>query len=95
MSQLDELPSTSLLHCAARKGHLEDLEIHLIKAARLSRALWVALQNEDLCEDDRSRLALAELASEVADHASAAEFVFFKTPAKNLTSDIAVSEMGK
>jgi hypothetical protein len=45
----------------------------------LSRALWIALANEEISsEDDRTRYALMELASEVADHASAAEYVFSK-----------------
>ena len=66
-----------LLHLPGRADHLEDLEEHLLKASRLARALWVALSNEDISSgDDRTRNALMELASEVADHASAAEYVF-------------------
>ncbi len=66
-----------LLHLPGRVDHLEDLEEHLLKASRLARALWLALSNEDISSgDDRTRFALMELASEVADHASAAEYVF-------------------
>ena len=66
-----------LLHLPGRVDHLEDLEEHLLKASRLARALWVALSNEDISSgDDRTRFALMELASEVADHASAAEYIF-------------------
>jgi hypothetical protein len=65
------------LHLPARINHLEDVEEHLLKASRLARALWLALSNEDITSgDDRTRFALMELASEVADHASAAEYVF-------------------
>ena len=65
------------LHWPAREDHLESLEQHLMKASQLSRALWVALSNEGhSCEDERSRLALEQLASTVADHASAALFMF-------------------
>ena len=66
-----------LLHLPGRIDHLEDLEEHLLKASRLARALWLALSNEDISSgDDRTRNSLMELASEVADHASAAEYVF-------------------
>ncbi len=65
------------LHWPARADHLEEIENHLHKAARLSRALWVALSNADFNTGElRNRDALIELASEVADHASAAEYVF-------------------
>ena len=65
------------LHLSGRIDHLEDLEQHLLKAASLARALWLAVANEELSSDDeRTRRALMELASEVADHASAAEYVF-------------------
>jgi hypothetical protein len=65
------------LHLPGRVHHLEDLEEHLLKASRLARALWLALSNEEISSgDNRTRFALMELASEVADHASAAEYVF-------------------
>jgi hypothetical protein len=73
---IDEKLAQSL-HLQDRVDHLEDLEEHLLKASRLARALWLALSNEDISSgDDRARFALMELASEVADHASAAEYVF-------------------
>lgn len=66
-----------MLHQPGRIKQLEDLENHLLKASRLSRALWLALCSEDVSsEDERTRRALMQLASEVADHASAAEYVF-------------------
>jgi hypothetical protein len=67
-----------LLHTSCRQNDLLDLEEHMRKAARLSRALWEALDNPELSEDPRRRLALQELASEVADHASAAEVIFLR-----------------
>jgi hypothetical protein len=73
---IDEKLAQSL-HLPGRIDHLEDLEEHLLKASRLARALWIALSSEDISSEDvRSRFALMELASEVADHASAAEYVF-------------------
>ncbi len=70
------------LHLPGRIKQLENLEEHLLKATRLSRALWMALCNEDLSlEDERAHYALMELASEVADHARAAEYVFQKAAA--------------
>jgi hypothetical protein len=65
------------LHSPMRADHLESLEEHLNSAASLSRALWIALSNED-CDglEERSRVALLELAGVVADHASAAVCVF-------------------
>jgi hypothetical protein len=58
-----------------------DFEMHASKAARLSRALWEALCNYDASYDDeRSRAALIELADSVADHASATEYLFHKSP---------------
>jgi hypothetical protein len=44
------------LHWPARADHLEDMEQDLNKAARLSRALWIALSNDDLgAKDTRNR----------------------------------------
>jgi hypothetical protein len=72
-----DLDSRKLLHWPAREDCLHDLEHHLGMAARLSRALWMALSNEDNNLDDkRDHYALMELASVIADHASAAEFLF-------------------
>ncbi len=71
------------LHLPARADHLEGMDQHLNKAARLSRALWIALGNEELSSGDlRSRDALLELASQVADHASAAEYIHVTQDAK-------------
>ncbi|MBA2586297.1 MAG: hypothetical protein H0U99_07420 [Chthoniobacterales bacterium] len=65
------------LHCPARESQLESLEEHLTKAARLSRALWELVGSDGFpTEDKRSAYAVIELASAVADHASAAEFIF-------------------
>lgn len=48
-------------------------EEHMYKAARLSRALWLLIDNTELdTRDERDRCALKELASELAHHASAA-----------------------
>jgi hypothetical protein len=76
-TELNEYYST-LLHYPAREGNLGGIEHHLNMTARLARALWNALSLEDGLEDDRDRLALAELASVVSDHASAAEFEFHR-----------------
>jgi len=71
------------LHWPARADHLEDMEQHLNKAARLSRALWVALSSvETDTQDARTRSALIELASEIADHSSAAEYIHATQDAK-------------
>jgi hypothetical protein len=65
------------LHCPARAAHLEDLEDHLVTAARLSRALWEFVRSDSFTKGDkRTDNAVIELASAVPDHASAAEFIF-------------------
>jgi hypothetical protein len=65
------------LHCPAREAHLESLEDHLSTAASLSRALWELISSPDFTAGDKRSAAAAEaLASTVADHASAAEFIF-------------------
>jgi hypothetical protein len=65
------------LHCPARKAHLESLDDHLVTAARLSRALWEFIRSDSFTTDDkRTDDAAVELASEVAHHSSAAEFIF-------------------
>ena len=71
----------ALLHWPARQNCLMDLESHLATAARLSGSLFMALQDDDNSIDDRrTRSALTELASVVADHTSAAEFLFNTQP---------------
>jgi hypothetical protein len=76
-SEIMAVTVTRTLHWPARADHLEDLENHLGVAARLSRALWLALQG-DAREDQRDLEALRELASAVSDHASAARYAFYK-----------------
>jgi hypothetical protein len=71
--------SFDLLHVPGRKDNLEDVYNHLNTAARLSRILWNELSNPELdLSDERDREAMVELASIVADHASAAEAVLNK-----------------
>jgi hypothetical protein len=65
------------LHWPARAHCLESLEGHLIKASRLARVMWNAMENGDLALDERDRLGLYELASSVADHASGACYAFY------------------
>jgi len=65
------------LHWPARAQCLESLEEHLTKAARLSRVMWNALENDDLDLDERDRLGLYELAASISDHASAARHAFY------------------
>jgi hypothetical protein len=65
-----------LLHTCQRRENFLTMEEHLMKAARLSRALWEALGNVDLGVETRTRVGLQCLASEVADHASAADVLF-------------------
>jgi hypothetical protein len=68
---------SELLHFPARAHNLSDVDDHLDKAARLSRALWNALSNPDIdTSDRRDREALAALATIIADHTSAAEFAY-------------------
>jgi hypothetical protein len=65
------------LHWPGRAHCLESLEGHLIKASRLARVMWNAMENGDLALDERDRLGLYELASSVADHASGACYAFY------------------
>ncbi len=64
------------LHLPGRVHCLMLLEEHLNKSSSLARALWLALEDAGL-EDERDRDALYELASAVADHASAAVYIFY------------------
>lgn len=67
----------NLLHDPSQT--LRCLDEHIISAARLSRAMWLALDGkEDHVFDERDRLALYELASEIAHHASAADHLIDK-----------------
>lgn len=69
------------LHWPGRADQLEDMEVHLGTAARLSRALWKALIGH-IGDDQRDLEALRELANAVADHASAARYAFCKKQEK-------------
>jgi hypothetical protein len=74
--------AAKMLHHPSRADYHESLEEHLNIAARLSRALWELAGSPDLdTQDERSLDALKELASMVADHASAARYVFYKKSA--------------
>lgn len=68
------------LHTPDRADNLLSLEQHLHASALLARAMWDALGSTEIdTTDDRSREGLRELASAIADHASAANFVFHQT----------------
>jgi hypothetical protein len=72
----------ALLHHPARRGNLESIETHLHSAAGLCRALWELLTTLDEASlDPRTKLALEELASAAADHASAALYCFYSAAA--------------
>jgi hypothetical protein len=67
----------NMLHYPARAEQLESMEAHICKAARLSRALWLAVAGHLESDGDaRDQQALYELASELADHASAVRYIF-------------------
>jgi hypothetical protein len=72
----DEREIYESLHVSGRIADFLPIEEHLKMAARLSRALWQALDNDHLSIEERTRLGLECLASEVADHASAAEVLY-------------------
>jgi hypothetical protein len=74
----------NMLHFPGRAERLEDIYEHLCKASRLSRALWLALTKGDFSDDERDIDALRELASAVADHSSAALYIFDKQTADPL-----------
>jgi len=67
----DDLQFPARVHC------LESLEEHIRRTARLSRAMWNAVEGAQI-EDERDKTALEALASEVADHASAVMFLFYR-----------------
>ncbi|CAN2533388.1 hypothetical+protein [Methylocapsa aurea] len=64
------------LHWPARAHCLQSLEEHANRAARLARALFIAIDGLDSGTDDRDKMALFELASDVADHATATVYAF-------------------
>jgi hypothetical protein len=69
----------TFLQSPARRRNCESLETHLTSAVGLTRSLWELLSgNEDRSFDPRTRLALEELASAAADHASAALYCLYR-----------------
>ena len=83
-----DVNSAKMLHHPSRADHHESLEEHLNIAARLSRALWELMISHDLdTEDERTLDALKELASTVADHSSAARYVFYKKSAASMKEE--------
>ncbi len=65
--------SEDMLHIPGWKAGLLPADEHMELTMRLSRALWLALDNPDVnTGDELDRLALKALASQVAHHASAA-----------------------
>jgi len=75
---MTDVDDPEFLQQPARAHRLESLEEHLNAAARLSRALWCTLESDRLFSDRRDQEALAELASQVSDHASAARYAFYQ-----------------
>ena len=75
---------TNMLHLPRRAERLDSLFEHLNASSRLSRALWLALTKGDFSDDERDIDALRELASAVADHSSAALYIFDKHAADRL-----------
>jgi hypothetical protein len=73
---LEEL--ADVLHWPGRADHLDDIAGHLDKASSLARALWLMLMDGADTKDQRDISALRSLACEVADHASAALYIFVK-----------------
>jgi hypothetical protein len=71
----DEDRAVELLHWPERKDCLLTLDEHLASASSLARALWLATDGVDI-KDPRDTAALRALASEVADHTRAAEYLF-------------------
>ncbi|MEK4035799.1 hypothetical protein WOC76_04445 [Methylocystis sp. IM3] len=66
-----------ILHAPSRAKCLEGLEDHVRITARLARAIYVAVSNENIFIDERDHLAVLELADSLADHASAALHVLY------------------
>ena len=63
-----------LLHSHDRLKCLNSLENHIATASWLARAMWLAASAESQLEIDREGLRI--LAGAVADHASAANYLF-------------------
>lgn len=81
-----KLTNADELHTMARLSRLDELEDHLNTAARLARALWLAIGGMDDL-DERDKQGLTELASMVADHTSAARFAFYVNADKDASAD--------
>lgn len=88
MSDVDDTLDREDLHWPGRAELLEPLAETVLKAARLSRALWAWLTaaakspSEFSAKEGRDADALRELASEIADHASAADYLM-RQPARD------------
>jgi hypothetical protein len=70
--------AADLLHEPGRLHSLRPIDEHLFQAASLSRALWLLLAQEQESlgqRDARNINAMTALASAVADHASAADYL--------------------
>ncbi|HEY8162070.1 MAG TPA: hypothetical protein VIF34_07370 [Methylocystis sp.] len=67
--------AAELLHWPGRKHCLLTLEEHLDHSSALARALWLATDADVDFKDPRDVAAIRNLASLVADHTSAAEYV--------------------
>lgn len=76
VSEDDRKEYRKYLHLKGRAECLDGIESHLNSASRLARAIWEMAGSYDLCDDERTRLALLELANCAADHASAALYSF-------------------
>ncbi|QGM97806.1 hypothetical protein [Methylocystis parvus] len=64
------------LHWPDRAKYLDDAEIHLSTARGLARALWHAVQSEDVLLDERDAEAFRQLVAAIADQLSAANLAF-------------------
>ncbi|MGB5083523.1 MAG: hypothetical protein WBO09_02725 [Methylocystis silviterrae] len=71
---------TELLHSPGRLKCLNSLEYHIATASWLARAMWLAASTESQLEIDRE--GLRALAGVLADHASAANYLFSKGEGK-------------
>lgn len=71
---MQEIPaSAEYLHTPDMLHRLRSAESHMSTASALARMLWLALSEGISTNDERDRQALIVLASEIADHSSAAE----------------------
>lgn len=69
--------SEANLHYPDRINNLLSLESHLSIATSMSRGLWLILINsEDYFTDIRNYEAILSIADNIADHASAAKYLY-------------------